>query len=161
MGFPGVSLYEAQAVALGVRHAVTFTGRIPYEDAPRYIALGDVAAAPKMSLTESAGKLLNYMAVGLPTVAYDTPVAQEYLGRDGYLAAVGDIESLTERLEQALYPPEHAALAPKEAGERLRRRAIQHFEWIQAGAKIVETYAELLGHRPPQPAPGELATTQR
>lgn len=152
MGFPGVDYYAAQATALGVRHAVTFTGRIPYDDAPRYIALGHVAAAPKRSLTESAGKLLNYMAAGLPTVAYNTPVAREYLGYDGYLAEVGNVDSLTACLEEALYPPVESATAPAAAGARLRRRAIQHFEWLHAGQTIVDTYAELLGHGPPLPA---------
>jgi hypothetical protein len=37
---------------------------------------------PKLSETEGSGKLLNFMAVGLPAVAFDTPVAQ-YLGPDG------------------------------------------------------------------------------
>ncbi|MEX1020964.1 MAG: glycosyltransferase family 4 protein [Litorilinea sp.] len=161
MGFPGVDAYTAQAVDLGIRHAVTFTGRIPYEDAPRHIALGHVAAAPKLSLTESAGKLLNYMAAALPTVAYNTPVAQEYLGQDGYLAEVGNIDSLTAHLEAALYPTAAAQKDPTAAGIRLRRRAMQHFEWLQAGQNIVDTYAELLGHKLPLSTPGKFSTVRR
>lgn len=152
MGFPGVDYYESQAIQLGVRHAVTFTGRIPYEEAPRYIALGHVAAAPKLSLTESAGKLLNYMAAALPTVAYDTPVAREYLGHDGYLAEVGNVDSLTALLEVALYPPAASENAPAASGARLRRRAMQQFEWLHAAQTIVDTYAHVLGHQTMQPA---------
>ena len=38
-----------------------------------------MAAAPKMSRTEGNGKIANYMAMGLPTVAFETPVAREIL----------------------------------------------------------------------------------
>jgi hypothetical protein len=31
---------------------VTFTGKVPYFEAPRYLALGDVAVSPKISATE-------------------------------------------------------------------------------------------------------------
>src|SRR5690606_20264769 len=82
MGFPGVQHYRQQAQALGIDHAITFTGRVSYHEVPRYLALGDVAVAPKLSVTEGLGKLLNYMAVALPTVAFDTPVAREYMGTD-------------------------------------------------------------------------------
>ncbi len=58
---------------------VAFTGKIPYDRAPEYLAFGDVAVAPKLSATEGSGKILNYMAMGLPVVAYDTPVSREYL----------------------------------------------------------------------------------
>ncbi len=98
MGFPNLDYYAQKAEALGVSDFVTFTGRIPYENAPVYLALGDIAVAPKLSLTEGAGKLLNYMAVGLPVVAFDTPVAREYLGSDGALAVRGDVDSLAAEL---------------------------------------------------------------
>ncbi|RIK53908.1 MAG: glycosyltransferase family 1 protein [Chloroflexi bacterium] len=144
MGFPGVQLYAGQAQALGIQHAVTFTGRVPYQEAPRYLALGDVAVAPKLSLTEGAGKLLNYMAVALPTVAFDTPVAREYLGLDGLLAVRGDVDSLAQQLTAALFPTGENAQAVRELGLRLRRRALQHFGWDQAGQTIVAAYGELL-----------------
>ena len=102
MGFPGVDVYQREASHWALRDHVRFTGRVPYEDAPIHLALGDAAAAPKLSLTEGSGKLLNYMAMALPTVAFDTPVAQEYLGRDGFLAERGDVDSLAEQLKAAL-----------------------------------------------------------
>jgi glycosyltransferase involved in cell wall biosynthesis len=147
MGFPGVQHYRQQAKALGIDHAITFTGRVSYHEVPRYLALGDVAVAPKLSMTEGLGKLLNYMAVALPTVAFDTPVAREYLGSDGHLALRGDVASLADKIMVSLYPvaTDHWNM---EMGKRLRQRVIQLFAWDQAGQMIVNTYRELIeGHR--------------
>jgi glycosyltransferase involved in cell wall biosynthesis len=88
MGFPGVDSYRDQADRLDLNGFVTFPGRIPYPDAPRYLALGDVAVAPKLSATEGAGKIGNYMAMGLPVVAFDTPVSREYLGHRQHRAGL-------------------------------------------------------------------------
>jgi glycosyltransferase involved in cell wall biosynthesis len=118
-----------------------------------------VAAAPKLSLTESSGKLLNYMAVALPTVAYDTPVAREYLGSDGFFAACGDVEGLAAQLKAALFPPAEAAHGPVAAGYRLRQRAIHQFEWRQTALTIVESYAALVDPHHLRPvSPSALAT---
>jgi len=143
MGFPGELYYAGLAEKLGIRHAVILTGRIPYEQAPQHLALGDVAVAPKLSLTESSGKLLNYMAAALPTVAFDTPVAREYLDADGLLATPGDAAALAEKLEAALFPQAEAADVPAEMGRRLRQRAIRYFDWRQAGRVIVDAYTRL------------------
>ena len=83
MGYPNEAHYRQQAVARGIEQAVTFTGRVPYEQAPRWLNLGAVAVSPKRSLTEANGKLLNYMACGRPVVASDTPVNRELLGEAG------------------------------------------------------------------------------
>jgi len=136
MGFPGIDVYQQKALDLGIQDKVIFTGRVSYrEAAPRYLAVGDVAVSPKLSVTESAGKLLNYMAVGLPTVAFDTPVAREYLGVQGFLAERGNVESLAEQLLIALESPQ--------TGMPLRRRAVQQFSWRAASETIVAAYAEL------------------
>lgn len=142
MGFPGVSVYQALAQELGISNFVTFTGRIPYPDAPKYLALGDVAVAPKLSATEGAGKLLNYMAVGLPTVAYDTPVAREYLGTEGVLARRGDVESLGEELSRCLYP-EGVRFSISEMQRQLRQRATKLFSWDLSGRQIEVNYEQL------------------
>ncbi|MCB0156646.1 MAG: glycosyltransferase family 4 protein [Caldilineaceae bacterium] len=144
MGFPGVDAYRGKAEAMGISGNVRFTGRVPYELAPIHLALGDVAAAPKLSLTEGAGKLLNYMSLAMPTVAYDTAVAREYLGPHGLLAPRGDIDALTAQLMRALDDP-----AAAQMGQALRQRAIQQYDWRRAGQMIVATYEETLGLTPP------------
>jgi len=144
MGFPGVEFYQQMAAGLGVQDRVIFTGRVLYEQAALHLALGDVAVAPKLSLTEGAGKLLNYMAMGLPTVAFDTHVAHEYLGLAGLYAELGNVESLTSHLE--------AVLADRQLGERLgqqlRQRAMEHFQWRRAGAQLEAAYATLCATTP-------------
>ena len=148
MGFPGVDYYQQMADTLGVRDRVIFTGRVPYEYAAQHLALGDVAVAPKLSLTEGAGKLLNYMAIGLPTVAFDTPVAREYLGSAGVYAERGSVENLAAKILSILHDQDRA----RRLGETLRLRAQENYEWANAAAKIVEAYEVLLGIRPRQEA---------
>lgn len=148
MGFPNEAFYQRQAQQLGIEAHVTFTGRVPYTEAPRYLALGDVAVAPKLSLTEGAGKLLNYMAVGLPTVAFDTPVARQYLGADGFFAAKGNVADLAAQLLMALFGEEGGGLdAVRARGQRLRQRAIAAFSWQAAGEQIVALYDEIVSRR--------------
>lgn len=143
MGFPGEAVYHRQAHELGIGNFVTFTGRIPYPEAPKYLALGDMAVAPKLSATEGAGKLLNYMAVGLPTVAFDTPVAREYLGLDGVFARRGDVASLAEELEKALVEVAENQSQRRARSDRLRRRSIRQYSWYGSGLQIVDTYCLL------------------
>jgi glycosyltransferase involved in cell wall biosynthesis len=145
MGFPRVDFYSRRAVELGIGGSVTFTGRMPYQQAPAYVALGDVAVAPKQSETEGSGKLLNYMAVGLPAVAFDTPVAREYLGQDGLFAAPGDVDSLAENLYNALFPVAGSEDLLRRMGQRLRQRAVQHFGVDLLGRQLADVYRRLLG----------------
>lgn len=144
MGFPNVPVYRQKAQTLGIADRITLTGRIPYHLAPIHLALGDAAVAPKLSNTEAAGKLLNYMAVGLPTVAFDTPVAREYLGLEGLLAKRGDVASLAAQIEASLFPSGDANEFRRRVGGRLRQRALQHFDWQRAGREIVDLYDRLL-----------------
>lgn len=140
MGFPGQERYSQMARDLGIAEHVTFTGRVPYDEAPLYLALGDVAVSPKISETEGNGKLLNYMAVGLPTVTFDTPVSHEILGELGLYARTGDDASLAANLELLLYDGADAA---EEIGLRLRRRALEQFSWRDAGQRLLAIYESL------------------
>lgn len=150
MGFPNVERYRQQAEALGVAGHVTFTGRIPYEQAPQMLALGDVAVSPKLSLTEGAGKLLNYMAVALPVVSFDTPVAREYLAGDGLYAPPGDVEGFAECLHYAL--SDDGAEGPVAArGRRLRQRALLRYRWDMIAEEIGRVYNRLLSGAAPAP----------
>lgn len=136
MGYPAASFYRGVADHLGVGDRVTFTGRIPYFEAPRYLALGDVAIAPKLSATEGNGKILNYMAMGLPTVAFDTPVNREYLDRWGVYVEVGNELAFAEAIASLLEDEERA----RKVGRHLRERATESYSWERAGRQIVRVY---------------------
>jgi len=141
MGFPAVSHYQQMASDLGVSDRVTFTGKVPYEEAPAHLALGDVAVAPKLSATEGAGKILNYMAMTLPTVAFDTPVSREYLGRLGaYAGRTGDPAALANAIASLLHDPQQHA----ELGRKLRARVARHFSWDRAGRHLLAIYRAVL-----------------
>lgn len=139
MGYPGEERYRAMARDLGIADRVTCTGRVPYEDAPRYLAAGDVAVAPKLATTEANGKLLNYMALGLPTVAFDTPVNRDILGLAGSYARLADHDDLAQKLLDLLDDAAEAA----GRGRFLRRRAEDEFSWAAAGQRILDVYAKV------------------
>jgi glycosyltransferase involved in cell wall biosynthesis len=140
MGYPGEERYRALARELGIAGAVTFTGRVPYERAPRYLAAGDIAVAPKLSLTEGNGKLLNYMALGLPTVAFDSAVNRDVLGPDGVFAPLSDERQLAQKMLDLF--DDVSDLAAR--GRSLRLRAEQLFSWRAAARRILDVYASLL-----------------
>lgn len=139
-GYPHVDQYRAMAERLGIADHVTFTGKVRYEDAPRFLSMGDVAVSPKLSKTEGAGKLLNYMALALPTVAFDNAVSHEYLQGHGVYAAPGDAEDLARGLLELLGDPARRA----ELGAGLRRRAQERYGIDLLGRTIVDVYREML-----------------
>ena len=141
MGFPSVDHYQQMASDLGVGDRVTFTGKVPYEQAPAHMALGDIAIAPKLSATEGAGKILNYMAMALPTVTFDTPVNREYLGMLGvYARRSGDAVALADAILGLVHAPRWRV----ELGQKLRARAARHFSWDRSGRRLLDIYRTAL-----------------
>ena len=140
-GYPNVEHYGEMARALGIENRVIFTGKVRYEGAPDLLALGDIAVAPKLSKTEGAGKLLNYMAMALPTVAFDTEVCREYLDEHGIYADYGDSSSLADCLIWLSEQPETGL----RLGAALRARASQEYSWERAAETILKVYDTALG----------------
>lgn len=140
MGFPSVDRYRQKARQLGLAAHTTFTGKVPYRHARTFLAVGDVAVAPKLSATEGSGKILNYMAMGLPTVAFETPVSKEYLGDLGIYATPGDAISLAEALLEGL---EDAANGRR--GPALRQEAQASYSWDAAAQTILCAYRAAAG----------------
>lgn len=142
MGYPNVDRYRTHAHRAGAADVMTFTGKVEYRDAVAYLALGDIAVAPKMSATEGSGKLLNYMALAQPVVAYDTAVHREYLGDLGVYAPAGDVAAFTHAIADLLHDPERRRCL----GRALRERATLEYSWQRAGKRIVEVYEGLTSH---------------
>ncbi len=140
MGYPGAENYIRRAREMGIAERVLFPGRIPYPEIAKWLAVGNVAVAPKLSQTEGNGKILNYMASGLPVVAFDNPVARDYLGEGGVYAPSGDVEALAHGIETLLADRD----AARALGKRLRQRALEKFSWDASAKKIEAAYDALL-----------------
>ena len=83
---------------------VLLPGRVAYGDLTRWLAIGDIALEPKESDSgEASGKLLHYMAAGLPVVCFDTGNNRKFLGEPGYYArdhsALGFARAIITALE--------------------------------------------------------------
>lgn len=158
MGYPDPCSYRAYAESLGVGDRVTLPGRILYKDAHSYLALGDVAVAPKMSLTEGSGKISNYMAMGLPVVTFNSPVSYEMLGDVGLYAEMGNAHDLADKLAMVLENPALAAQM-RAAG---RARAVSEFSWERGARQVEAIYHRVRGEplRETRPAPGVQEATE-
>ena len=141
MGYPGLEQYRRQAHDLQILSHVTFTGRVPYEEASKHLALADIAVSAKRSATEANGKLLNYMDAGLPTVVYDTPVAREVLGPLGEYVAPGDITGLANAIITLL----DNQARREQLSNALRSRVRAEFSWDDTSALLEAEYARALG----------------
>lgn len=139
MGFPEGG-YREKAEAMGLSDMVTFTGRIPYQDAPLYLCAGDIAVSPKISLTEANGKLFNYIACGLPTVVFDTPVNREILGDAALYAKFGDAAELAGAIGRLAGDRE----LREDLGSEGRERAVKEHSWQARGKELAEIYRSLL-----------------
>ncbi len=140
MGYPGAEKYIDRAREMGIAARVLFPGRIPYEDIAEWLAVGNIAVAPKLSQSEGNGKILNYMASGLPVVAFDNPVARDYLGEDGVYAPSGNVDALARGIEALLADLQ----AAKELGKKLRARALEKFSWEASARKMEAAYEALI-----------------
>lgn len=144
MGYPDEARYLQMARDYGVPDRnIRFTGRIAYEEAPKYICLGTIAVSPKLGVTEANGKLYNYMACGLATVAFDNPVNREVLGETGLFATLGNASSLSENLTQLLTDAPRA----QKMGDLARKRVVEKFSWDSVALRLRECYDLMLKER--------------
>jgi len=148
MGYPGVEHYAGLARELGISERVTFTGRIPYEEASRYLNLADFAVAPKLAATESNGKIINYMACGLATVALDTAVNRELLGPAGYYVPwKGRLGQAAESLGEALLDMARDPEKRRRLAALGRERVEERFGLERMSRNLLEAYDTVIGGR--------------
>lgn len=85
----GQEKLKARASQLGVLDQVVFTGRLPYEDLPRYIMAMDVCVSTQsnnlVGMVRTTGKLPLYLACGRYVIATDVGEAQRVLPNVGCL----------------------------------------------------------------------------
>jgi glycosyltransferase involved in cell wall biosynthesis len=140
MGFPE-ERYRAEA--RGLSGMILFTGKVDYKDAPLMLSAADIAVTPKLSPTEANGKIFNYMACGLPVVAFDTPVNREVLGDTGIYASYGDAQDLAAKITVLVADSESRA----SISEQVRNKALREHSWNSRGKLLSEVYRTILPHQ--------------
>lgn len=84
VGYP-VDDVHSQLEDQGLIDAVLLVGRVAYDELPRWLAVADIALEPKEEVSgEASGKVLHYLAAGLPVVCFDTDNNRQVLGELGY-----------------------------------------------------------------------------
>jgi glycosyltransferase involved in cell wall biosynthesis len=143
-GYPGADRYAQRAREMPHAQRVLFPGRIAYRDAPGFLAIGDVAVAPKLSMTEGNGKLFNYMAMRLPVVATDTPINRAILGELGHLVPLDRPDLLADAIERAFEDSDQERSA-------LRQRVVDCYSWEQRVTELERVYRQVLRDLPERP----------
>lgn len=110
-----------------------------YFDLPSILHASDIGVDPKDSSTRQAsGKILQYMAAGLPVVCFDRKNNREYLGEGAYYSAEISPEGIAKGIVYFLSNPTDARMK----GEINHKRAGE-FSWEKAGRKIEEVYGKV------------------
>jgi glycosyltransferase involved in cell wall biosynthesis len=136
LGFPDEDVYAAKAADKGLSDYMTFTGKVAYHETGRYMALADLAIAPKIAVTEGDAKIYFYMAMGLPVVAYEREASVEILGDLGLYAEFKNPIDLARTLHEALLDPDLL----EQRGRQNREKAVNEYSWTAVANRVMEAY---------------------
>lgn len=142
---------RADVRARNLGHAVTITGRVPFEQISDYLqqaAVGWVTWQPFAKNEKNIPtKLFEYMAFGLPVVSSDLPSTRPFVepGVNGLLAKATDPTAHAAALLSLLREPE-SAVAMGQAGQQ---RVQTRFNWNMMVPRLLQLYETLLSSNRP------------
>ena len=140
---PERAALEALAARLGVAARVDFLGRLPPERALEEARRCTLFAMP--STEEAFGvAYVEAMAGGLPAIGCRGEPGPEEIAAagDGFvLVPPGDIERLTQRIDELLSDPHRM----REAAQRARATVEASFTWERCGEETLDAYRQALG----------------
>jgi glycosyltransferase involved in cell wall biosynthesis len=135
----------ANQLRLGKR--LTFTGEVPHNEIPYYIAAADVAVAcfedNPQSRCKSPLKLAEYMASGKAIVASRIPEVLNMIGNSGLLVDPENPDDIAPAIEKII---DNEALR-EQLGRRVRKRSEQFYNWKRGAQTLIEAYKKALDYR--------------
>ena len=100
-GYP-VEPIQQELAAMGLEGVIHLAGQVDYDELPSWLAAADIAVDPKEEVSgEASGKILHYMAAGLPVVCFDTSNNHALLGGLGYYAQAAGRQTLAQAIQRA------------------------------------------------------------
>ncbi len=141
---PARPALEAQAAALGIASHVVFTGIVPRDAIPSYVATFDIALQPAVVSYASPLKLFEYLALGRAIVAPDQANIREVLddGVNALLFDVNDPDGLTDAIDRLTGD---AVLRERLARGARLSIAERGLTWTRNAERVVALFDELLG----------------
>ncbi len=107
-----------------------------YFDLPEINISGDIGIDPKESnVGQASGKILQYMAAGLPVVCFNRPNNRSYLGKSGYYVQAISSQGIADGILYFLKNTEKI----KKMGEIAKQRS-KKFSWKNSAKKIENIY---------------------
>lgn len=132
-----------QAAELGVGGFVSFPGWAAEEEAFTYLSTADVGLEPNMEAIVSPVKGMEYMAFGLPFVAFDLTETRALAGDAALYATPGDVAGFATLLDRLLDDAE----LRRSMGSTGRQRVEDTVAWDHQQASYVEMYDRLLARK--------------
>ena len=146
----GPARQELEKLAAGgdLNEAVTFSGSVPYDEIPDYIAAMDITVAPYIPNDQfyySPIKIFEYMAMAKPVVAGRIGQVEEVIrhSETGWLFEPGNISQLAAALNKLL---EDTALR-RRLGEQAREWVVRERTWECNARCVIEIATELIEKR--------------
>jgi glycosyltransferase involved in cell wall biosynthesis len=126
---------------LNIKDHITFTGYIPYEEVPPYIACADVCIAPMLDDVGTPNKVLEYFAMGKATVSSKIPGLVALIDCECllYFQPGNEIE-LAERILELYHSPEKRASLGA-----LAQEFYSQYRWSSMKQKYLGVYRKLMG----------------
>jgi glycosyltransferase involved in cell wall biosynthesis len=139
---------RAQAVRDGLEDFVTFTGRVGDHALRRYLSTADLGLSPDprsaFNDLSTMNKTVEYMAFGLPVVAFDLKETRVSAGKAATYVADGDVGGFAKAIVELLDDPSRRA----EMGRIGRDRVVRELAWEHQAPRYLSLYDELLHPKP-------------
>ena len=126
--------------SLGLEDIVQFTGRVPDAEVERILSSADVCVSPdpKNALNDvsTMNKVLEYMAVGRPVVAFDLTETRQSAGEGALYAVPNEVEGLAAAIHALLEDPTRRQAMGAYNRERFRAQ----MAWDYSRVELVKAY---------------------
>lgn len=138
------------AAELKIDDVVRFTGWLDEESCFAYLAIADIGLDTNLEPEVTPVKGLEYMAHGVPIVAFDVLETRALAAEAASYAKPGDTDGLARAIAELLDAPDDRRRMGRIGRERIERE----FAWDRQERQYLEVYEQLLSARAP-PKPGD------
>lgn len=131
---------EQLAIELGLRDWTSFPGWADQDEAFTYLSTSDLGLEPNLEDIVSPVKAMEYMAFGLPFVAFGLDETRKLAGSAAAYAAPGDVEGFARLIDQMLGD----AVQREDMGRTGRRMFEERIAWERQESAYLEVFERLL-----------------